>query len=152
MHQTIHCFILDHPLFLYKVNKVSHIVECLSSICLSQNLVSTARIHGPNLPCVNSPGWWCDGVGYVFSAKFSFLNTNQTWLKRHSHSIVADHVHPFMATVYHLLMGTSSRIMHHVTKKKSSQTGFMTSSGAFSGLSHRQILIQQNTLGMWQNG
>ncbi len=27
-------------------------------------------------------------------------------------SIVADHVHPFMTTVYHLLMTTSSRIMH----------------------------------------
>ncbi len=39
-------------------------------------------------------------------------------------SIVADHVHPFMTTVY-LLMATSSRIMHHVTKLKSSQTGFL---------------------------
>ncbi len=39
-------------------------------------------------------------------------------------SIVADHVHPFMTTVY-LLMITSSRIMHHVTKLKSSQTGFL---------------------------
>ncbi len=34
-------------------------------------------------------------------------------------SIVADHVHPFMTTVYpHLLMTTSSRIMHCVTKLK----------------------------------
>ncbi len=33
-------------------------------------------------------------------------------------SIVADHVHPFMTTVYHLLMATSSRIMNHVTKLK----------------------------------
>ncbi len=33
-------------------------------------------------------------------------------------SIVADHVHPFMTTVYHLLMLPSSRIMHHVTKLK----------------------------------
>ncbi len=40
-------------------------------------------------------------------------------------SIVADHVHPFMTTVYHLLMATSSRIMYHVTKLKSSQTGFL---------------------------
>ncbi len=30
-----------------------------------------------------------------------------------------------MTTVYHLLMATSSRIMHHVTKLKSSQTGFL---------------------------
>ncbi len=49
-------------------------------------------------------------------------------------SIVADHVHPFMTTVYHLLMATSSRIMHHVTKLKSSQTGFlnMTMSSLYS--------------------
>ncbi len=40
-------------------------------------------------------------------------------------SIVADYVHPFMNTVYQLLMATSSRIMLHVTKLKSSQTGFL---------------------------
>ncbi len=40
-------------------------------------------------------------------------------------SIVADHFHPFITAVYHLLMATSSRIMHHVTKLKSSQTGFL---------------------------
>ncbi len=32
-------------------------------------------------------------------------------------NIVADHVHPFMTTVY-LLMATYSTIMHHVTKPK----------------------------------
>ncbi len=60
-------------------------------------------------------------------------------------SIVADHVHPFMTTVYHLLMATSSRIMHHVTKLKSSQTGFlnMTMSSLYSnGLHIHQISIQ----------
>ncbi len=60
-------------------------------------------------------------------------------------SIVADHVHPFMTTVYHLLMPTSSRIMHHVTKLKSSQTGFlnMTMSSLYSnGLHSHQISIQ----------
>ncbi len=60
-------------------------------------------------------------------------------------SIVADHVHPFMTTVYHLLMTTSSRIMHHVTKLKSSQTGFlnMTMSSLYSnGLHSHQISIQ----------
>jgi len=36
-------------------------------------------------------------------------------------SIVSDHVHPFMATMYHSLMATSSRIMHHVTKLESFQ-------------------------------
>ncbi len=38
-------------------------------------------------------------------------------------SIVADHVHPFMTTVHPSSDATSSRIMHHVTKLKSSQTG-----------------------------
>ncbi len=57
-------------------------------------------------------------------------------------SIVAAHVHPFMTTVYHLLMTTSSRILHHVTKLKSSQTGFlnMTMSSLYSnGLHSHQI-------------
>ncbi len=43
-------------------------------------------------------------------------------------SIVADHVHPFMTTVCHLLMATSSRITHNVTNIKSSQTGFLNMS------------------------
>ncbi len=49
-------------------------------------------------------------------------------------SIVADHVHPFMSTVYPSSDATSSRIMHHVTKLKSSQTGFlnMTMSSLYS--------------------
>ncbi len=45
----------------------------------------------------------------------------------------------------HLLMDTSSRIMHHVTKLKSSQTGFlnMTMSSLYSnGLHSHQISIQ----------
>ncbi len=40
-------------------------------------------------------------------------------------SIVADHVHPFMTTVYTSSDATSSRKMHHVTKLRSSQTGFL---------------------------
>ncbi len=40
-------------------------------------------------------------------------------------SIVADHVHPFMTTVHPSSDATSSRIMHHVTKLKSSQIGFL---------------------------
>ncbi len=40
-------------------------------------------------------------------------------------SIVADHIHPFMTTVYLSSMATSSRKMHHVTKLKSCQTGFL---------------------------
>ncbi len=52
-------------------------------------------------------------------------------------------------------MANSSRIMHHVTKLKSSQTGFlnMTMSLLYSnGLHSHQISIQQSTFGMWWNG
>ena len=51
-----------------------------------------------------------------------------------------------MATVYHLLMATSSRLILHVTQQKSSQTGFMNmtvSSVNFSGLPSHQLWIQQ---------
>ena len=53
-------------------------------------------------------------------------------------SIVADHVHPFMTTVYHLLMATSSRITRHVIERESSQTGFlnMTMSSLYSNGLH----------------
>ncbi len=60
-------------------------------------------------------------------------------------SIVADHVHPFMTTVYPSSDATSSRIMLHVTMLKSSQTGFlnMTMSSLYSnGLHSHQISIQ----------
>ncbi len=60
-------------------------------------------------------------------------------------SMVADHVHPFMTTVYPSSDATSSRIMHDVTKLKSSQTGFlnMTMSSLYSnGLHSHQISIQ----------
>ncbi len=60
-------------------------------------------------------------------------------------SIVADNVHPFMTTVYPSSDATSSRIMHHVTKLKSSQTGLlnMTMSSLYSKVLHsQQISIQ----------
>ncbi len=74
-------------------------------------------------------------------------------------SIVADHVHPFMTTVYpqctHRLMATSSRIMHHVTKLKSPQTGFlnMTMSSLYSNSFHsHQISIVWAPLGCGRTG
>ncbi len=56
-------------------------------------------------------------------------------------SIVADHVLPFMTTVYPSSDATSSRIMHHATKLKSSQTGFLSSLYS-NGLHSHQISIQ----------
>ncbi len=61
------------------------------------------------LPCLNGSDWWwwCNGVGDVFLAHFV---PNEHRLNATAYlSIVADHVHPFMTTVYHLLMTTSSR-------------------------------------------
>ncbi len=60
-------------------------------------------------------------------------------------SIVADPVHPFMTSVYPSSDATSSRIMHHVTKLKSSQIGFLNmkiSSLYSNGLHSHQIAIQ----------
>ncbi len=56
---------------------------------------------------------------------------------------------PLWLQCTHLLM-----IMHHVTKLKSSQTGFlnMTMSSLYSNDLHsHQISIQQSTFGMWWN-
>ena len=42
--------------------------------------------HGPNLSCVNSPGWWWwyNGVGNIFLAHFWPVNTNQSLREWHS--------------------------------------------------------------------
>jgi len=58
-------------------------------------------------------------------------------------SSVADHVHPFMTTLYHPLRSTSS--MCHVTNLKSSQTGLlrMTRCSLYSnGLHSHQVSIE----------
>ncbi len=56
------------------------------------------------LPCLNGSGcwWWCNGVGGIFLAHFVPIEhrLNATVYL----SIVSDHVHLFMTTVYHLLM------------------------------------------------
>ncbi len=56
---------------------------------------------------------------------------------------IVDHVHPFRTTVYTSSDATSSRIMHHATKLKSSQTGFlnMTMTLYSNGLHSHQISI-----------
>lgn len=56
-------------------------------------------------------------------AYFGPLSTNEHRSNVTAHlTIVADHVHPFTTTVYHLLMTTSSRITHHTTKLNSMHT------------------------------
>ncbi len=58
------------------------------------------------LPCLNGSGWWwCNGVGDIFWHTLGPLVPIKHRLNATVYlSIVADHVHPFMTTVYHLLM------------------------------------------------
>ncbi len=85
-------------------------------------------------------------MGDIFLAHFGPLVPIEHSLNTTAYlSIIADHVHPFMTTVYTSSDATSSRIMHHVTKLKSSQTGFlnMTMTSLYSnGLHSHQISIQ----------
>ncbi len=57
-------------------------------------------MHGSILPCLNGSGWWwwCNGVRDIFLAHLVPIEhrLNSTAYL----SIVADHVHPFMTTVY----------------------------------------------------
>ncbi len=97
--------------------------------------------------CLNGSGWWWCNVWGIFSwHTLSPLVPIEHRLNATAYlSIVADHVHPFMTTVYPSSDATSSRIMHNVTKLKSSQTGFlnMTMCSLYSnGLHSHQISIQ----------
>ena len=93
-------------------------------------LVSTVQAGGGVM------GW-----EIFFLAQFGPFNANQSWfdakasLKYRCWPSISTYCHS-----YHLLMSTSSRIMLHVTKQKSSQSGLnMTmSSGYFSGFPSHQ--------------
>ncbi len=54
------------------------------------------------LTCLNGSGcWWCNGLGDIFLAHFGPLVPIEHRLNATVYlSIVADHVHPFMTTVY----------------------------------------------------
>lgn len=55
----------------------------------------------------------------------SVLETSEHCLNGTTYvSVVTYHDHPFIATVFHLVMSTSSRIIRHVTKLKPSPIGF----------------------------
>ena len=76
--------------------------------------VPTAWIHGSNLPCVDSLGWWrwCNGVVWC-----PLITINHHLNATVDLSTVVDHV-PFMAQPY-------NHMIIHVRKPKSSQTGFI---------------------------
>ncbi len=99
-------------------------------------LVSTVQAGGGGVMVWGIFSWHT--LGLLVSIEYRFNSTAYL-------SIVADHVHPFMTTVYPSSDATSSRIIHHVTKLKSSQTGFlnMTMSSLYSNVLHsHQISIQ----------
>jgi len=80
------------------------------------------------LPCLNGSGWWwwCNGVGVIFLAHFGPLSTN--WASFKLHSLLEYCCWPCPSLYDYsvpIFWCTSSRIMHHVTKLKSSQTGFL---------------------------
>ncbi len=83
-----------------------------------------AWIH-PALSQWFSCWWWCNGVGDIFLAHIGPLSTNWASFKSQPTWVVADMSIPLWLQCTHHLMTTSSRIMHHVTKLKSSQTGFL---------------------------
>ncbi len=99
------------------------------------------------LPCLNGSGWWwCNGVGGIFLTHFGSLSINRASFKHHS---LPEYCFWPCPSLYdysvHIFWCTSSRIMHHVTKIKSSQTGFlnMTMSSLYSNDLHsHQISIQ----------
>ena len=68
------------------------------------------NVVGPELPYFNSPStWWqCVGVGSVFPAHFGpWTPINHCFNVTASLNSVADHVHQFIATLYHLKINTT---------------------------------------------
>lgn len=55
-----------------------------------------------NLACVNSPRWfrWCNGVGNATLAHFGMIPANHCLKATACLNIIAEHVHPFMHTIY----------------------------------------------------
>ncbi len=100
------------------------------------------------LPCLSGSGWWwwCNGVGDIFLTHFGSISTNWASFKHHS---LPEYCCCPCPSLYdysvHIFWCTSSRITHHVTKLRSSQTGFlnMTMSSLYSNDLHsHQISIQ----------
>ena len=69
------------------------------------------------------------GSGNIFLAHFGPVNNNQSiisWGHTACWSIAADHVHPFMATIYPPSNGYfSAIIIHYVAKQKSTEIDFL---------------------------
>ncbi len=95
----------------------------------------------PSCFCLSGSGywWWCNGVGDIFLAHFGPLSTNWASFKHHNLPEYCCWPRPSLYDYSEpIFWCTSSRIMHHVTKLKSSQTGFlnMTMSSRYSNGLH----------------
>ncbi len=109
-------------------------------------LVSTVQARGGGIMVWGTFSWHTLGPLVPIEHRYT---PQPTWVLLLTMSI------PLWLQCTHLLMANSSRIMHHITKIKSSQTGFlnMTMSSLYSnGLHSHQISIQERTFGMWWNG
>lgn len=58
------------------------------------------------------------GGGVIAWAMFSWHTLGSLVPIIHQLHIAADHLHPFMATIYHLLVATFNMTMHQVPKHK----------------------------------
>ena len=108
--------------------------------------IKSKWIHGPNLPCVNSPGSW-QRCRKCFLGTILINPINHGLKATACLSIVADHEHPFMTTI----CPSSNGYFQHTNAASQSRRGFMNmtmSSVFFSDLPSHQSRIQKNTFGM----
>ncbi len=92
----------------------------------SQNLAYRTWKHGFILPCLNGSGWWwCNGAGDMFLAHFGPFSIEHRF---NPHSLLEYCCWP-CPSLYdysaHIFWCYFQQDMHHVTKLKSSQTGFL---------------------------
>lgn len=117
-----------------------------STVCVQQSKKSTNL-----LSLVNIPSCFCKScqlvLGMHYSSSFPVIqncycqrtpscasSATSTWTEHHVNTslylrILADHVHPFITTLFHLPMAASSRIICRVAKLESCQTAFFLEHG-----------------------
>ncbi len=150
------CWCRRTGLSLYEMVKTLPGLMSLDFCCNIQMLESVFGVKNMKawiiLPCLNGSGWWwCNGAEDIFLAHFGSLSTNWASFKHHSlHRVLLLTTSIPLWLQCTIFWCTSSRIIHHVTKLKSSQTGFlnMTMSSLYSnGLHSLQISINRAALG-----
>ncbi len=127
---------------------VTQITTCYNRVTTEQNTISEFTTHRTLKQMGYSsrrPHWVPLLSTKNRKRRLQFTQAHQNWTKYSTWVLLLNMSIPLWQQCTHLLMATSSRIMHHVTKLKSSQTGFlnMTMSSLYSnGLRSHQISIQ----------